>query len=278
METEIAHIDFEKILKERFPDKKISNLLIKLVKKVAHEDDINDIYLHVPAKGMKFLDGSMNYFKISSDIYGKENLPKDNRSLIFPSNHPLGSLDAMFIAHVLGKEYNGKIKIYANEILTLLEPLKEVFLPIYKYCNQGRENIQKIRNFFESDEHLLTFPAGATSRKYGDKIIDLEWQKNFVQKAVEYHRDVVPLYLDAHLSNRFYRVEHFRERIHSKINFEMAMLASELFKQKGSHYKLYIGKPIPWQTFDKSKTQKEWAAWVKEIVYQLPEKNYKLSV
>lgn len=278
METEIAHIDFEKILYERFPDKKISKLFIKLVKKVAHEDDINDIYFHVPAKGMKFLDGCMKYFKISSDIYGEENLPKDNRSLIFPCNHPLGSMDAMFIAHILGKEYNGKIKIYANEILTLLDPLKEVFLPIYKYGNQGRENIQKIQDFFKSDEHLLTFPAGATSRKYGNKIIDLEWQKNFVQKAVEYQRDVVPVYLNARLSKLFYFVEHLRERMNTKIHFEMAMLVSELLKQKGSHYQLFIGEPIPWQTFDKSKSQKEWASWVKEIVYQLPEKNYQLSV
>ena len=58
----------------------------------------------------------------------------------------------------------------------------------------------------------------------------------------------------------------------------MAMLASELFKQKGSHYQLFIGEPISWQTFDNSKSQKEWAAWVKNIVYELPEKNYKLSV
>jgi len=30
-----------------------------------------------------------------------------------------------------------------------------------------------------------------------------------------------------------------------------------------------IGKPIPWQTFDKSKTPRQWAQYVQDIVYTL---------
>jgi hypothetical protein len=30
-----------------------------------------------------------------------------------------------------------------------------------------------------------------------------------------------------------------------------------------------FGKPIPWQTFDKSKTPAQWAQYVKDIVYKL---------
>ena len=34
-------------------------------------------------------------------------------------------------------------------------------------------------------------------------------------------------------------------------------------------FKVTIGKPIPWQTFDKSKTPTEWAQFVKDTVYAL---------
>ncbi len=32
---------------------------------------------------------------------------------------------------------------------------------------------------------------------------------------------------------------------------------------------LVFGKPIPWQTFDNSKTSPEWADWVKSKSYEL---------
>jgi hypothetical protein len=49
----------------------------------------------------------------------------------------------------------------------------------------------------------------------------------------------------------------------------MLYLADEMFKNKNKTFTVTIGKPIPWQTFDKSKTPTEWAQYVKEIVYKL---------
>jgi len=49
----------------------------------------------------------------------------------------------------------------------------------------------------------------------------------------------------------------------------MLYLADEMFKQKGKTFTIRIGKKIPWQTFDKSKSHSEWAQWVKEIVYKM---------
>jgi len=50
-------------------------------------------------------------------------------------------------------------------------------------------------------------------------------------------------------------------------------LADEMFKQKGNQFTILIGKPIAWQTFDKSKSQAQWAEWVKEIVYSMEDKS-----
>ena len=34
-------------------------------------------------------------------------------------------------------------------------------------------------------------------------------------------------------------------------------------------FRIYFGKPIPWQTFDNSKKPAEWAEWIKNKVYKL---------
>ena len=52
----------------------------------------------------------------------------------------------------------------------------------------------------------------------------------------------------------------------------MLFLVNEMFKKKGEHFTIRIGEPIPWQTFDKSKSLNEWAAWVKGIVYKMEKK------
>lgn len=49
----------------------------------------------------------------------------------------------------------------------------------------------------------------------------------------------------------------------------MMYLPKETFNKKGSTFTLVIGKPIKWETLDKSKTPKEWAEEIKNIVYQL---------
>ena len=57
--------------------------------------------------------------------------------------------------------------------------------------------------------------------------------------------------------------------INKKFPLAMALLVDEMYRAQGSTYRVVIGDPIPWQTFDQSKTPNEWAQWVKEKVYQL---------
>ena len=54
-----------------------------------------------------------------------------------------------------------------------------------------------------------------------------------------------------------------------KFNFAMLFLADEMFKNRGKTFEVTIGKPIPWQTFDKSRKPKEWAQYVQDLVYKL---------
>lgn len=46
-----------------------------------------------------------------------------------------------------------------------------------------------------------------------------------------------------------------------------------MFKQKDKNIKIIIGEPIPYTTFDKFKSDSEWAQYVKNIVYELRKKS-----
>jgi len=114
------------------------------------------------------------------------------------------------------------------------------------------------------------------SRKIKGKICDLDWKKMIVVKAVEYQRDVVPVYFEAKNSKFFYTIANLRRLFKVKFNIEMLFLPHELFKikrSKRSLFTIYFGKPIPWQTFDSSKSPQQWTDWLKQTVYGLKEKN-----
>jgi hypothetical protein len=49
----------------------------------------------------------------------------------------------------------------------------------------------------------------------------------------------------------------------------MIFLPNEMFKQKGMHLVIKFGKPIPWRSFDSSRSAEEWAADVKKLVYKM---------
>lgn len=97
-------------------------------------------------------------------------------------------------------------------------------------------------------------------------------EKTFVTRARKYDKQVVPVFIDGQLSNFFYRLSNIREFMGIKANIEMLYLANELFKQKGVTLPIYFGKPISPETFDKSKTDKQWAEEIKNITYNLPKK------
>ncbi|GHT53383.1 glycerol acyltransferase [Bacteroidia bacterium] len=271
---EIARIDVQQLMAELLPGRKFPRITRSIIQKIVHQDDINALFFNAPGKkNLDFINSCMEQLAFTCQVVGRDNLPADGRSLIFAGNHPQGGAEAICIAHVLGNQYDGKIRFYANGFLTVLSPLKDLFLPVRKHREQNREDFRLIREFYGSDNHLVVFPAGVTAYKSKGKIIDHSWRKHFIKVAVEYQRDIVPLYFVARNSALFYFIEDFRRLIHSRFRFEELLYPNEFFKQRGNTFTLYIGKPIPWQTFDNTKTPREWAHWVRNLVFDLPARN-----
>ena len=150
-----------------------------------------------------------------------------------------------------------------------LPGLAPVSIGINKTGKQSRDFPRMVEAGFSSDNHMLMFPAGLNSRKQNGIIRDLAWKKTFITKSVEYQRDVVPIHFSGQNSEWFYRIAHFSDKYMKKVNLAMFFLVDEMYKNVGKTFRVSFGKPIPWQTFDNSKTPMEWAEFVQNKVYEL---------
>jgi putative hemolysin len=266
-------IDIDKVLREKAPDKAkyVPRFVVSYLKRIVHQDELNDILIRLGDKqGTEFAKGALEELNDTIVVKGEENLPKDGRVYTFVSNHPLGGQDGLALGAVIGEHYQGKIKFLVNDLLMNLHGLAPFFIPINKTGKQAKDFPRMVEAGFASKEdQLIMFPAGICSRKQNGVIKDLPWKKTFVTKSVEYQRDVVPIYFDGRNSDFFYNLANVCKWLGVKFNIAMLYLADEMFKNKNKTFTVTIGKPIPWQTFDQTKTPNEWAQFVKEIVYKL---------
>ena len=185
------------------------------------------------------------------------------------SNHPLGGADGVALGAIIGRHCNGRFRYLVNDLLMNLPGLAPLCIPINKTGNQSRQFPAMVEAGFKSDHHMLMFPAGLCSRKINGQIHDLPWTKTFITKSVQTHRDVVPIHFSGQNSNKFYRLANWSKKLGIKFNIAMLFLVDEMYKNVHKEFTVTIGKPIPWQTFDKSKTPAQWAEYVEDQVYQL---------
>jgi len=265
-----SRIDVEKVLRSKNPTlaKTIPPFIVNYLKKIVHQDDLNS-FLEESGhlKDAQLINAGLRFFEITYTVKGTENIPAGGRN-IFVSNHPLGGLDGLVFISELSKHFP-VIKFPVNDILTNIENLSGIFLPVNKHGLQDRAAARSIEGSYASDDQILYFPAGLCSRKKGGVIKDLQWHKSFISKAIQHKRDIIPAFFSGRNSNFFYNLARIRKLIGIKANIEMLYLADEMFRQKGKEIILVFGKRIPWQTFDKSKTAPEWAEWVKSKSYEL---------
>lgn len=271
MNKQVFQIDLNQIIKTKSPKlfKWLPKCLIKRLSKTIHLDEINEILrINADKEGVAFMEGTVKYFDIKPNIIGLDKIEKDKR-YIFASNHPLGGLDGICLSAIIGEKFDGKIKYIVNDLLYFIKNLRPIFIPINKHGAQQKENTRLTNEAFESDNQIITFPAGLCSRKIKGEILDLEWKKSFIQKSITYERDIVPIYFDAKNSSFFYRLANIRKRLGFKFNIEMLYLPDEMFKNKGETFTIVFGEPISFKNLDKSKSFTEWAELIKEEAYSL---------
>jgi len=245
--------------------------VIRYLERITHQNELNDaLWRFRDFKNLDFVREILfNLFGVTLNVVGIDRLPEKSR-FIAVGNHPLGGLDGMALMHVIGQVHPG-MKFLSNDILLELPNLREMFVPVNKHGSNSQEAVTALNEVFESDKVVLIFPAGLVSRKQKGKILDLEWKKTFITKAIHHKRDIIPVHFTGRNSDFFYNLALWRKRLGIKANIEMLYLVDEMFKQKNKLITLTFGKPIPFTTFTKEKTPREWAECVKKHVYGLPD-------
>ena len=273
-------LDVDAIIRSKAGDKYkyFPKPLISWLRKILHEDDCNYLttVLAKDKYGVDWLDECLRYLQMENEVRGLDEVPSNEggRYFTFVSNHPMGGLDGVALGSILCHKYDSKIKYLVNDVLMNLKGLAPLCVPINKTGSQSRDFPRMVDAAFSSENNVIMFPAGLCSRKIGGEIRDLPWNKTFITKSVEYKRDVVPVYFSGRNSDRFYNIANWCQRLHIKFNLAMLFLVDEMFKNVGNKFTVTFGQPIPWQTFDNSKSPKEWALWVQGKSEALKELKY----
>lgn len=274
-ETIQKTIDIDQVLRSKMGDKAkwVPRPAVSWLKHIIHQDQVNEfLWQSRHLSGTPWLKACVTYLDMTLDIVGKENLPDkdDGRLYTFVSNHPHGGIDGLVLGSIIGHQYDGQFRYLVNDLLLFLPGFADLSVGINKNGAQARDFPKRVEAVFENPTHVLMFPAGLNSRRINGEIHDIPWKKTFIVKSVKHQRDVVPIFFSGQNSNFFYRFANICKRLGIKFNLAQFLLVDEMAKNMNKPFTVTIGKPIPWQTFDTTKTPAQWAQWVEDRVYQLP--------
>lgn len=239
-------IDIQKEIEKKFPKIKekeniLKKSLLKIAKKIVHEDSINQfLSQNSHLKGFDFVDAVLDYFDFDYTVSSNDlqNIPSTGKVIII-ANHPLGGLDALCLLKLVG-QIRKDVKILANDFLVGFEALHSLMIPLDNFKDrQSKESIKKIYEALKNEEAIIIFPAGEVSRATPKRVKDPAWNKGFLNFAKNSNSAILPIFLDAKNSKTFYTI--------SLINktFSTLLLSNEMFNKKSKNINIKIGQIIP---------------------------------
>jgi 1-acyl-sn-glycerol-3-phosphate acyltransferase len=267
------YIDIESVVRNKLPRHyaKLPRWVFRLAAWLICQREMNETLSTLrDVEGADFADGMTRQLHVDYDLQGMEHIPDEGR-YIFVSNHPLGAFDGISYIKIFGRKYPGRFKVIVNDLLMYIYPLRPVFLPVNTLGGQRRGDMAAIEQAYRDPEmQLLTFPAGFCSRFIGGRIQDVAWKKSVITQAIESQRDIIPIYFGGRNSTLFYLIEWLRRVCGMKFNIGLILLPWQMMKtSRGKTYHIRVGRPIAWQTFDRSKSPTEWAEWLRRETYKL---------
>ena len=266
-------IDIEKAIESKNPAilKWMPGFVLKYIKRVTHEAWMNEVLDRVDhLHGVDYAKGIISELNIEVELIGAENIPKTG-GIIIAANHPLGGIDGIALMQALSI-VRSDMRFLVNDLLMAMKNFHPLFVPINKHGKNSIDTLAAIESAYAESFAVIIFPAGLVSRKEESGIRDLQWKKSFISKSKKYKKDILPCFIGGKNSNFFYNLAYWRKRIGIKANIEMFYLADELYKQQGKKVVITVGKQISYQSLNSSKTDGEWAEYVKDVVYELGKK------
>ncbi|MEE4662041.1 MAG: lysophospholipid acyltransferase family protein [Halieaceae bacterium] len=264
-------LNVEAILEQRYPDfvthhstaaRTLSRFLGFLFYQSRFEQFARE-YPHL--EGFDFVEAALRFFDFTLRLREDERkrIPATGRVVIV-ANHPIGSLDGLALLHLV-REVRPDVKVVANDMLAVLDPLKPVLLPVNNMGGRTpRENLRNIKQHLRDDGALIIFPAGEVSR-FGPKgVKDGRWQPGFIKMARSTGAPVLPIFVAGRNSLFFYSIS-FLARPLSTL-----WLVREMFKQSHNTVDARVGNPIPFDVYSRfDASSQHLAGLFRKHVYRL---------
>ena len=245
----------------------IPNFVLNWFERFVHQAELNELFLnHYHEEGIEFAHSVVRELGANVRVVNGDKIPVHG-NCVMVANHPMAGLDALCLFSEVGK-IRSDISLIANDILSHIPQFRKYFVPVNKLGKSPKEAMLRVDQAYKTAGMMMVFPAGLCSRKIDGKIVDLEWQKSFLIKAIQYNLQIIPVHINGANSNRFYRIANWRKALGLRFNVEMMTLADELFKQKDKELTITIGQPISPQAFSKQNAVED-AQKIKDYVYQL---------
>ena len=266
----MPEIDIGAVLQTKAPrlSQRIPAFAVQWLRRTIHEAEINHIlrtYWDLPPQ--EFIRACFRDWRVTYSAEGLEGLDPKGRYL-FVANHPFGGMDGMMLADKLIERF-GDARVVVNDLLMHLEPLRPLWIPVNKYGAQNAAYARKFDEEMFGERQILTFPAGLCSRRIRGEVTDLPWKSSFLKKAYASQRQIVPLFVEGRLSNFFYRVDRIRKALGIRFNIEMLWLPDEMFSQKGRHFRIVAGEPIPMAELQEQGSLHEQTEYIRKKTYFL---------
>lgn len=272
-------IDVEQVIWNKNPKllKLIPRFLISYLKRIVHQDSINAFLMnHKNISDFDFIRAALKHFGLIIEYKGLDNINWNDRYIV-AANHPLGGLDGLALMYVIGQKRTDLI-FPVNDILLKIPNLQNLFFPLNKHGRQQRDAVRLFDELFASDKLILYFPAGLVSRKRKGIIRDLNWKKTFIQKAQQFDRRIIPVYISGKNSNFFYRLANIRKFFGINFNIEMIYLVDEMYKQYNQRLLIYFDRPISADQLPANLNDEQKALFLQQMVYDIPKrKDFKIN-
>lgn len=241
-----AMLRLEERLQQRYPDwfrgrrARVVRPLLRTLGRWSRFDDI-DAFLasHGHLRGFEFLAASRDHLQLRYDVDAADlaRIPARGRLLVV-ANHPSGALDALALLDCIGR-VRRDVRIVANDLLALLEPLDGLLLPVRILGGRPSESsLTAVEHALREEQCVVVFPAGEVSRLGPAGVRDSRWRRGFLRFARATGAPVLPVRIDARNSPLFYSVSALYKPAAT------ALLAREMYARRQRPLRLRIGLPL----------------------------------
>lgn len=266
----VIMLNLEATIQERFPalhSKPGAKLIIKILKALTYEDEINEfVENNRHLRGFAFLDAVLEFFNFGYQVSSRTlNLIPSEGRVIIVANHPIGSLDGLALLKLV-RSVRSDVRIVANDLLTHVEPIRSLFIPIDNISGKVSHKAQYINMLaaLENEEAIIIFPAGEVSRIRPNGVRDGKWKTGFLRLADKTKAPILPIQVDARNSALFYSLSALYKPLGTM------MLVQEMFNKDDKEIAFHIGQPIPWKSVKSLGLDKEQvAARFRKHLYRL---------